>query len=155
MEQSLSWCNKRLIGKYFTYKSKNWGRCRVCNRKIFPTIGKKKDKKTQNYCPKCEVFLCVGQCFDTFHTRTTFWYFQHLRLSSKWFLFVVFLSDTWVTLTTFLVELFHCVSFYRDSSHSWLKWFLFHIIMLTIIYIFLDVHVHGIMHTCTCMNGMC
>lgn len=32
----------------------------------------KKDKKTQNYCPKCEIFLCIGQCFENYHTQTSY-----------------------------------------------------------------------------------
>lgn len=62
---------KRLSGKHFAYKNNRRGRCRVCSQKKSPT-GKKKDTKTQNFCPKCDVFLCVGMCFEVFHTRTTF-----------------------------------------------------------------------------------
>ena len=62
---------KRLSGKHFAYKSAKRGRCCVCSQKISSTTGKK-DTKTQNFCPKCEVFLCVGQCFEIFHTRTSY-----------------------------------------------------------------------------------
>ena len=63
---------KRLIGKHFAYKNKRRGRCRVCSHRMSPTTGKKKDTKTQNFCPKCEVFVCVGECFEIFHTSSTF-----------------------------------------------------------------------------------
>ena len=59
---------KRLNDKHFAYKNRKRGRCRVCSGKINTTTGKKKDIKTQNFCRKCEVFLCVGQCFEDFHT---------------------------------------------------------------------------------------
>ena len=57
---------KRLSGKYFAYKNVKRGMCSVCSRKISPTTGKKKDTKTQNSRPKCEVFLCVGISTDMF-----------------------------------------------------------------------------------------
>lgn len=42
---------KRLIGKHFAYKSKKRGRCLVCgDRKT--SAGKRRDTKTQNFCPK-------------------------------------------------------------------------------------------------------
>ena len=59
---------KRLTGKHFAYKSKKRSRCVVCRRKY----GKQKDVKTQNFCPKCDVFLCQGDCFEQFHTRTSY-----------------------------------------------------------------------------------
>lgn len=61
---------KRLIGKHFAYRSAKRGRCAVCGHTI-TTVGKRKDKKTQTHCPKCNVFLCQGGCFEAYHTRTT------------------------------------------------------------------------------------
>ena len=61
---------KRLIGKHFAYKSQSRGRCRVCGNKR--SSGKKKgrkDTKTVNFCAKCNVHLCVGDCFMKYHTR--------------------------------------------------------------------------------------
>jgi len=67
-----STAEKRLVGKHFAYKNPKRGRCSVCSNKIVPSTGKRKDTKTQNFCKKCGVFLCVGSCFENFHTRTTY-----------------------------------------------------------------------------------
>ena len=64
--------DKRLMGKHFAYKSSKRGRCCVCSHKISAGGTKRKDTKTQNYCNKCEVHLCVGICFELYHTRTTY-----------------------------------------------------------------------------------
>ena len=61
--------DKRLMGKHFAYKSSKRGRHCVCSYKI-PAGGMKRDKK--NYCKKCEVHLCVGMCFELYHTRTAY-----------------------------------------------------------------------------------
>ena len=63
---------KRLIGKHFPYKNKKRGRCLVCGDRKTST-GKRKDTKTQNFCPKCDVFLCQGKCFEDYHSRTSYW----------------------------------------------------------------------------------
>ena len=62
----------RLLGKHFSYKHSKRQRCAVCSQKISLTTGKTKDKKTQNYCPKCNVFLCLGECFELYHTKTSY-----------------------------------------------------------------------------------
>ena len=62
---------KRLNGRHFAYKNPKRGRCRVCSWKKNAATGKKKDTKTQN-CRKCQVFLCVGQCFEDFHTKSSY-----------------------------------------------------------------------------------
>ena len=61
-----------LLGKHFAYKGMKRGRCSVCYSDVSPATNKKKDKKTQNYCKKCEVYLCAGACFEIYHTRSTF-----------------------------------------------------------------------------------
>lgn len=58
----------RLSGKHFPYKSSKHGRCVVCSKQVSP---KKKGTKTQNFCPKCDTFLCFGACFDRYHTHST------------------------------------------------------------------------------------
>lgn len=55
----------RLQGKHFAYKASRRARCVVCNKK---TQHKRTDKKTMNYCTKCSVHLCVGACFEKYHT---------------------------------------------------------------------------------------
>ena len=62
---------KRLIGKHFPYKNKKRGRCLVCGDRKTST-GKRKDTKTQNFCPKCDVLLCQGKCFEDYHSRTSY-----------------------------------------------------------------------------------
>ena len=62
---------KRLVGKHFAYKNTKRGRCAVCDHKKGPT-GQRMDTKTQNYCPKCETFLCQGSCFEVYHTWSSY-----------------------------------------------------------------------------------
>ena len=61
-----------LIEKHYAYKSVKHKRCVVCSNKISSNTGKRCDKKTQNFCPKCQVFLCLGKCFETYHTQTSY-----------------------------------------------------------------------------------
>jgi len=62
----------RLLGKHFAYKGRKRGRCVVCYSDISLTTKKKKDTKTHSYCKKCDVYLCVGRCFEIYHTRSTY-----------------------------------------------------------------------------------
>ena len=63
--------SKRLTGKHFAYKSDHRERCVVCYKKK-TAHGKRKDTKTSSFCPKCDVFLCIGQCFETYHTHSKY-----------------------------------------------------------------------------------
>ena len=56
--------NKLLLGKHFAYKSADRDRCMMCSKRKTPT-----GKKTKDYCLKCEVYLCLGACFEHFHTK--------------------------------------------------------------------------------------
>ena len=59
----------RLKGKHFAYYHEKRARCVVCAYKRQTTNSKKrKDTKTKNYCPKCDVHVCHGQCFERYHT---------------------------------------------------------------------------------------
>ena len=58
---------ERLRGKHFPITSKR-GRCTVCGNKKNPH-GRRRDRKTTNYCPKCKKHLCKKQCFELYHTR--------------------------------------------------------------------------------------
>ena len=62
---------KRLQGKHFPYKQSTRERCVVCYNTKTPT-GSRKDTKTTTYCPKCEVALCIGVCFEVFHTKSKY-----------------------------------------------------------------------------------
>ena len=68
--QSLS----RLTGKHFPYWSGVKKRCAVCAYKKTHSSGMKKykDKKITRWCPKCEVHLCIGTCFEVYHTRVNY-----------------------------------------------------------------------------------
>ena len=61
---------RRFQGKHFPYKSPKRSRCRVCAyKKISPRGKARKDTKTSHWCPKCEIYLCVGRCFELHHAR--------------------------------------------------------------------------------------
>ena len=61
---------ERLLGKHFPYHSADRKRCKVCAyKKVSPRSKKCKDTKTKIWCPKCEAHLCMGRCFELYHTR--------------------------------------------------------------------------------------
>ncbi len=62
---------KRLCGKHFANKSSKRARCAVCYNKKTPH-GKRKDTKVSTFCPKCDVYLCIGGCFEKFHTQSKY-----------------------------------------------------------------------------------
>ena len=55
----------RLLGKHFAYKGTKSGICSVCYSGISPTTNKKTKKNTKLLC---DVYLCEGVCFETYHT---------------------------------------------------------------------------------------
>lgn len=61
--------NMRLSGKHFLYNSDKRGHCRVCAKQV-KSNGKPKDTKIRTYCSKCNVHLCIGHCFETYHTKS-------------------------------------------------------------------------------------
>ena len=63
----------RLTGKHFPYRSPQRKHCGVCAYKKVHSKGTKvKDKKISTWCPKCEVHLCIGSCFQLYHTRVDY-----------------------------------------------------------------------------------
>ena len=63
----------RLSGKHFVYKSTIRKRCMVCvYKKQSPRSKKYKDKKIKTWCPKCNVHLCIGKCFEAYHVRLNY-----------------------------------------------------------------------------------
>ena len=63
--------DKRLVGKHFLHHSAVRKRCAVCSaRKVTPEGKICKDKKIKTWCPKCQTHLCIGNCFQLYHTRT-------------------------------------------------------------------------------------
>ena len=62
--------HQRLVGKYFLHHTAVRKRCVVCSaRKVTPE-GKICKDKIKTWCPKCEKHLCIGNCFQLYHTRT-------------------------------------------------------------------------------------
>ena len=47
--------------------------CRVCADKAKHETGKTAHKYTTVYCETCDVGLCLGQCFQAFHTKAKYW----------------------------------------------------------------------------------
>ena len=61
---------QRLTGKHFPYLSSKRRRCVVCAYKKSSPRGKtQRGTKTKTWCPKCEQHLCMGKCFELYHTR--------------------------------------------------------------------------------------
>ena len=58
----------RLSGKHFPYRVQERGRCRVCAKQVKPN-GKSRDTKVRTACRKCNVHLCIGKCFEVYHTK--------------------------------------------------------------------------------------
>lgn len=64
----------RLKGKHFATGAKKGqprGRCKVCAKQK-KANGKFKDTKTANRCDRCNVFLCLGGCFEAYHSKQNF-----------------------------------------------------------------------------------
>ncbi len=63
----------RLSGKHFVYRNTVRKRCVVCAYKR-PSLRSKKynDKKIMTWCPKCQVHLCIGKCFEAYHVRINY-----------------------------------------------------------------------------------
>ncbi len=63
----------RLKGKHFAYIHEKRKRCQVCGyKKQTKSPNKRKDTKTKTYCPKCNVHLCHGKCFEKYHTLSKY-----------------------------------------------------------------------------------
>jgi hypothetical protein len=70
----------RLIGRdHFLYRvpathAKMEGTTqRSCAEKSKRQTGKTIKKCTTMYCRKCDVGLCIGQCFEVYHTKLNYW----------------------------------------------------------------------------------
>lgn len=63
----------RLSGKHFPYRSDIRRRCVVCAYKLSTPRGKGyRGTKVMTWCPKCEAYLCIGKCFELYHTRVNY-----------------------------------------------------------------------------------
>lgn len=63
---------KRPLGKHFPHKVSQRGRCIVCSNKKTLMSGCK-DTKTTSHCPRCDVYLCIGTCFDSTSHVVVYW----------------------------------------------------------------------------------
>lgn len=61
----------RLLGKHFLSNSHVRKRCRVCAKQKNSQTGNSRDTRTVMRCEKCDVPLCVGECFELWHTKAT------------------------------------------------------------------------------------
>jgi hypothetical protein len=47
--------------------------CRVCAERHKRLTNKAVKKCTTLYCRKCDVGLCIGQCFEVYHSKLNYW----------------------------------------------------------------------------------
>jgi hypothetical protein len=47
--------------------------CKVCADKGKHHTGKSTKKYTTVYCRKCNIGLCLGDCFEIYHTKVNYW----------------------------------------------------------------------------------
>jgi len=59
----------RLAGKHFSSTKFPRRRCCMCGYQKNPRTGKRSDKKTNNFCEKCQKYICEN-CFANFHTKS-------------------------------------------------------------------------------------
>jgi len=57
------------------YKLEGTSQCsrRMCAERSKRQIRKTVKKCTTIYCQKCDVGLCIGQCFEVYHTKLNYW----------------------------------------------------------------------------------
>ncbi|UYV61153.1 PGBD5 [Cordylochernes scorpioides] len=69
----------RLLGKHYCYKiAPESGkavqrRCKVCADSAKHKTGKAARKDTRFECKQCKIPLCVGECFEKYHTEMKYW----------------------------------------------------------------------------------
>ena len=73
----------RLVGRdHFLYKilathakveGTSQRSCCMCAEKSKRQTGKTIKKCTTMYCQKCDIVLCIGQCFEVYHTKLNYW----------------------------------------------------------------------------------
>jgi hypothetical protein len=82
MEQSRISSASRLVGRdHFVHrvpatssklKGCSQGTCKVCADRGKHHTGKSTKKYTTVYCRKCDVGLCLGDCFEIYHTKVNY-----------------------------------------------------------------------------------
>ena len=61
--------NVRLTGRHYVVKKYPRRKCSLCGYKKNNDTGKRSNKRTLDYCEKCQKYLCVN-CFKDFHTKS-------------------------------------------------------------------------------------
>ncbi|UYV73243.1 hypothetical protein LAZ67_10002324 [Cordylochernes scorpioides] len=79
----------RLLGKHYCYKiapesgKAAQRRCKVCADSAKHKTGKVARKDTRFECKQCKIPLCVGECFEKYHTEMN-WHFRFDLFSETW-----------------------------------------------------------------------
>ena len=63
----------RIPATHAKLEGKSQRSCRVCAEGSKRQTGKSAKKCTRMYCGKCDVGLCIGQCFEVYHTKLNYW----------------------------------------------------------------------------------
>jgi hypothetical protein len=63
----------RIPATHAKLEGKSQRSCRVCAEKGKRQTGKSVTKFITTYCRKCEVGLCIGQCFEVYHSKLNYW----------------------------------------------------------------------------------
>ena len=63
----------RIAAKQAKLEGKSQRLCRVCGDRSKGQTGKTVKKCTTVYCHKCDIGLCIGQCFEVYHTKLNYW----------------------------------------------------------------------------------
>ncbi|KAJ4436139.1 hypothetical protein ANN_18766 [Periplaneta americana] len=65
--------NSRIPGTGSKQKGHAQRTCKVCADRSKHHTGKATQKYTTIYCARCDVGLCIGNCFEIYHTRANYW----------------------------------------------------------------------------------
>jgi hypothetical protein len=63
----------RILVTHATLEGKSQRSSRLCAEKSKFQTGKTVKKCTTTYCRKCDVGLCIGQCFEVYHSKLNYW----------------------------------------------------------------------------------
>ena len=59
----------RLVGKHYNESQAKRKKCTMCAYQKIPGRNKRKNKRTNDYYPKCKVHICED-CFKDFHSKS-------------------------------------------------------------------------------------
>ncbi|KAJ4429276.1 hypothetical protein ANN_26279 [Periplaneta americana] len=64
---------RRIPGTGWKQKGHTQRKCKVCADRGKHHTGKATQKYTAIYCARCDEGLCIGNCFEIYHTRANYW----------------------------------------------------------------------------------